>query len=338
MAAMDFNKLLQSLKQGKFAPVYVIDGEEPYFLDVVTAYFEDNILAPHEKDFNLTVVYGKEAEWMDVVNACRRFPMFAERQLVILKDAAQMRTLNELAGYLEHPAPTTVFLIEHRGKKVDGRLKFGKLVDKHAVHYTSSKLKDTDVPAWIQEYGREHGLKIGHQESELLAGYLGNDLQKIVNEIEKVRLNMEPGSNELTPQLIQKYIGISREFNVFGFPEALTGGNKDQLYRMLNYFLANPKNAPVPLLVGTLYNHFERMYMQHFTAGKSAKEIAAQMNLKNEWAAKAYMNRPQHSLPQIEECLQTLAEWSGKFVGIRSDVSDKEWLKEFTARIGEILS
>lgn len=338
MPAMDFNKLLQSLKQGKFAPVYVIDGEEPYFLDVVTNYFEDNILAPHEKDFNLTVVYGKDAEWVDVVNACRRFPMFAERQLVILKDAAQMRSLNELAGYLENPAPTTVFLIEHRGKKVDGRIKFGKLVDKHAVYFNSNKLKDSDVPHWIQGYGQEHGLKIGHQESELLAAYLGNDLQKIVNEVEKVRLNLEPGMNELTPQLIQKYIGISREFNVFGFPEALTGGNKDQLYRMLNYFLANPKSAPIPLLVGVLYNHFEKMYVQQFTAGKSAAEIKSMMNLKNEWAAKQYMNRPPYSLAQIEECLQTLAEWSGKFVGIKSNVSDQEWMKEFTARIGQILS
>lgn len=337
MASVDFNKLISSLKNGKYAPVYVIDGEEPYFLDVVTAYFEEHILVPHERDFNLTIVYGKEAEWMDVVNACRRFPMFAERQLVILKDAAQMKSLNELAGYLEHPAPTTVFLIEHRGKKVDGRSKFGKLAAKDAVYFSASKLKDSDIPHWIQGYGQDHGLKIGQQEAELLAGYLGNDLQKIVNEVEKVRLNMAPGSNELTPQLIQKYIGISREFNVFGFPEALTGGNKDQLYRMLNYFIANPKNAPVPLLVGTLYNHFEKMYVQHFTAGKSASEIASMLKLRNEYSAKHYMNRPVYSLPQIEECLKVIAEWSGKFVGIRSTVSDVEWYKEFTARIGAIL-
>lgn len=338
MASVDFKKLLSSLKDGKYAPVYVIDGDEPYFLDLVTNYFEENILAPHERDFNLTVVYGKEAEWADVVNACRRFPMFAERQLVILKDAAQMKTLNELAGYLEHPAPTTVFLIEHRGKKVDGRYSFGKLVSKNSVYFTSTKLKDSDVPHWIQGYGQEHGLKIGPQEAELLAGYLGNDLQKIVNEIEKVRLNMEAGSNELTPQLIQKYIGISREFNAFGYPDALTGGNKDQLYRMINYFIANPKSAPVPLLVGSLYNHFEKMYVQHFTAGKTASEIASILKLKNEWSAKSYMNRPPYSLPQIEECLQVLAEWSGRFVGIKGNISDTEWYKEFTARIGQILS
>src|SRR6478609_6099204 len=158
MASLDFKKFLSSVKQGKYAPVYVIDGEEPYFLDIATKYFEENILAPHERDFNFTVIYGKEAEWSEVVNACRRFPMFAERQLVILKDASQMKSLNELASYLEHPSPTTVFLIEHRGKKVDGRGKFGKLVDKQTIYFSSTKLKDADVPHWIQGYGNENGL------------------------------------------------------------------------------------------------------------------------------------------------------------------------------------
>ena len=173
---------------------------------------------------------------------------------------------------------------------------------------------------------------------DLLAGYLGNDLRKIANEIEKVRINMPPGAAELTPQLIQQYIGISREYNVFGFGDALTGQKKDQLYKMLNYFIANPKSAPIPLLVGTLYNHFERMYVQHYVQGKNASQIVAMLNLKNEWAAKNYMGSPAYSLAQVEACLQTIAEWSGKFVGINANIGDVEWLKEFTARIEIILS
>lgn len=319
-------------------PVYLIDGEESYYLDIITGYFETQILQPHERDFNLTVMYGKDTNWVDVLNACRRFPMFTERQVVILKDAAQMKDLGELGSYIEQPSPTTIFLIEHRFKKVDGRSKLPKMIDKTGVHFTANKLRDADIPHWIQTYGDEHGLHIGVREADTLAASLGNDLQKIANEIEKVRINMQPGEAELTPQLIQKYIGISKEYNVFGFPEALTGGNKEHLYKMLSYFIANPKSAPVALLVGVLYNHFERMYVQHYTAGKSAGEIAAMLKLKNEWAAKNYINKPPFSLLQIEECLQTLAEWSGKFVGIRSNVSDVEWLKEFTARIEIILS
>src|SRR6187401_3587034 len=161
MAQADFKKLIQSLQKGQYAPVYLVDGEEPYYLDIITEYFEEKILQPHERDFNLTVMYGKDAEWVDVVNACRRFPMFAERQVVILKDAAQMKTLSELTGYVEHPSPTTIFLIEHRFKKVDGRSKLPKLIDKTGVHFTANKLKDSDIPHWIQSYGDEHGLRIG---------------------------------------------------------------------------------------------------------------------------------------------------------------------------------
>src|SRR5438094_259262 len=138
----DFKKLMKSLQAAQYAPVYLIDGEEPFYLDLITAYFEESILQPSERDFNLLVLYGKDAAWADVVNACRRFPMFAERQVVILKDAYQMRELNELAGYLENPAPTTVFLIEHRFKKADGRGKIVKYAKEKGVYFTSDKIKD----------------------------------------------------------------------------------------------------------------------------------------------------------------------------------------------------
>lgn len=337
-AQTDFPKLMQSLAKGNFAPVYLIDGEESYFLDSITDFFEERILQPAECDFNLTVMYGKDAEWSEVVNACRRYPMFAEKQVVILKDAAQMRDLSELNSYVEKPSPTTIFLIEHRNKKVDGRSKLSKLAMDSGVCFTSNKIKDTDLADWIQGYGREHGLDIGIREAELLAGYLGNDLNKIVNEIEKVRLNMQPGEAHLTPQLIQKYIGISKEYNALGFPEALTGGNKDLLYKMVTYFIQQPKTAPPPLLIAFLYNHFERMYIQHFTAGKTTAEIAKMLKLKNEWMAKNYVGLPRYSLTQVEDCLTTIAEWSGKFVGIGTRITDKGWYKEFTARLEAILA
>ena len=337
--AIDFKKLQQSLQKGQYAPVYLVDGEEPYYLDIITDFFEEKILQPHERDFNLTVFYGKDAQWVDVVNACRRFPMFAERQVVILKDAAQMKDLGELVPYLEQPSPTTIFLIEHRFKKVDGRSKLPKVVDKTGVVFTSNKIKDEALPDWIMEYCGTHGITVHFNEAQMLAGYLGNDLQKIVNEIEKVRLNLQPGESELTPQLIQKYIGISKEYNVLGFPDALTSGNKEQLYKMLGYFIESPKNAPPPLLIGILCNHFEKMYLQHHAQGRNVNEIAAALGLSDKmaWKAKEYLQRPRYSLQQVEACLQVIAAWSGKFVGIQSKVSDVDWLKEFTARIELIL-
>lgn len=330
----DFKKLYKSLEAKQFAPVYLLDGEEPFYLDLITEYFEEKILQPHERDFNLMVLYGKDAEWADVVNACRRFPMFAERQVVILKDAGQLKGFNELAGYLENPSPTTVFLIEHRFKKADGRSKVVKYAKEKGVHFTSDKVKDDNVPNWIQNYGKEIGFEVGERESQILATYLGNDLQKIVNEIEKVRINVTD-EKYLTTELIQKYIGISREYNVFEFPEALTSGDRDKLYRMLSYFLANPKSAPMVLLIGSFYNHFNKLYLANFAAGKPEKEALAIVGV---WQAKLrelMAATRQWPLHKVEYCLMLLGQYSTRTVGIESSASDSELLKEMIGRMME---
>lgn len=328
----DFKKLFQSLHAHQYAPVYLIDGEEPYYLDRITEYFEEHILSPAERDFNLMVLYGKDSEWADVVNACRRFPMFAEKQVVILKDAAQLKGFNELSGYLENPAPTTIFLMEHRGKKADGRSKVLKLAKEKGVHLTSDKIRDEQIPQWIQGYGIEVGLSIGEREAQVLATYLGNDLQKIVNEIEKVRINV-PGERDLTMPLIQKYIGVSREYNVFEFPEVLTHGDRDKLFRMLSYFVANPKAAPMPLIIGSFYNHFNRIYQAHFLQGKSEKEMAAALGTYPSKVREIMALAQRWPLARVEYCLLLLSKYSTMAVGIKSNAADSELLKEMVGKM-----
>jgi DNA polymerase III subunit delta len=328
----EIKKLLQSLKAGQYAPVYLIDGEEPYYLDIITNHFEEQILKPEERDFNLMVLYGKDSEWADVVNACRRFPMFAERQVVILKDAAQLKGFNELAGYLENPAPTTIFLIENRFKKADGRSKVVKLAKEKGFYITSEKIRDEQVPNWIMSYGREIGFEVGEREAQILATHLGADLQKIANEIEKVRINV-PDEKQLTAQLIQKYIGVSREYNVFEFPEALTSGDKDKLYRMLSYFIANPKAAPMPLLIGSFYNHFNRLYQAHFVAGRPEKEMAAALGTYPSRLREIMATAHRWPLPRLEYCLLLLGKYSTMAVGINSNTHDSELLKEMIGKM-----
>ena len=330
----ELKKLFQTLQLRQFAPVYLIDGEEPYYLDMITTYFETQVLAPAERDFNLMVMYGKDSEWMDVVNACRGYPMFAEKKVVILKDAAQLKGFNELAAYMEKPSPTTVFLIEHRFKKADGRSKVVKWAKEKGIHFTSDKIKDDAVPQWIQNHGKEIGFLVGQRESEVLASFLGNDLQRIANEIEKVRINV-PGEKELSLQIIQKYIGISREYNIFEFPEALTGGDRDKLYRMLTYFLANPKAAPMPLLIGSFYNHFNRLYQANFVKGKTDKDAAAALGI-SPWMVKNILSSAQHwPLHRVERCLLLLGKYSTMAVGIKNTAGDRELLKEMVAQMLE---
>lgn len=325
----DLRKIHQSIQLKQLAPVYLVDGEEPYYIDMITSWFENEILSPAEKDFNLMVLYGKDVDWPDVVNTCRRFPMFAERQVVILKDAAGMlpKSFGELAGYLENPSPTTVFLIEHRFKKADGRGKIVKYAKEKGFYFTSDKIKDEHVPQWIQSLGEEIGVRVGERESQMLATYLGNDLQKIANEIEKIRINV-PNEKALTAELIQKYIGISREYNVFEFPETLTNGEYEKMYRMMAYFIANPKAAPIPLLVGTFYTHFNRLYQANFVRGKSDKEVASALGMAP-YFVKKLMAVVQHwPLHRVERCMMLLSKYNTMAVGIKSDADDEELLKE----------
>lgn len=333
----DFSKLMKSLEAGQLAPVYLVDGEEPYYIDLITGYFQEKILQPAERDFNLIVLYGKDTEWADVVNACRRFPMFAERQVVILKDAAQMKGLPELEGYLQNPAPTTVFLIEHRFKKVDGRSRLLKLVKEKGIYFNSEKIKDDQVPGWIQGYGHHTGFEVPQREAEILATYLGNDLQKIANEIEKVRINV-PEEKALTAAMIQKYIGISKEYNLFEFPETLANGDKEKMYRMLGYFLSNMKNAPMPLLVGSLYSHFSKLYKACFVQGMPEKEASAAIGT---WPSKLReFNGIIRRLgrPRIEQALLIIAAYNNKGVGIESAAGDSELLKEMVGKLELVLS
>ena len=317
----------------QYAPFYLIDGEEPYYIDALTTHFENDILLPHEKDFNLITLYGKDVQWADVVNACRRFPMFAERQVVILKEAAQLKDFNELASYLEKPSPTTVLLIEYRFKKADGKTKVVKYAKDKGLYFNSEKVKDTAMPGWIQDYGRQIGFAIGEREAQILATYLGNDLQKIANEIEKVRINV-PEEKELTGAMIQKYIGISREYNIFEFAEVVTGNDMDKLYRMLNYFLVTPKAAPMPLLIGSFYGHFSKLYAANFVKGKSDKDAATALGT---WPTKVrdYIAATQRwPLARTERALMLLGKYSTMAVGIKSGTDDRELLKEL---IGQLL-
>ncbi len=323
---------MQTLRQKAYVPVYLIDGEEPYYIDKITSWFETSVLQPAERDFNLITLYGKDTSWADVVNACRRFPMFAERQVVILKEANQLAEFGNLSGYLENPSPTTILVIEHRFKKADARGKVVKLAKEKGIYFTSEKIRDEQVPGWVQAYGEETGFRIGTKESELLAGHLGGDLQKIVNEIEKVRINVPEGS-ELTAALIERYIGISRDYNIFEFSDVLTSGNKERLYPMLAYFTAHTKAAPMVLVIGALYTHFNRLYRAHFLQGKSDKEAAAALGTYPSRVKEIMSAAKRLSLTRIEYCLLLLGQYSAYAVGINSGRNDAALLKELVGKM-----
>lgn len=323
----DFNRILSVLKSKQYSPFYLLEGEEFYYIDQLIDFFDEQILDADQKDFNLMTLYGKDSEWSDVVNACSRFPMFAEHTIVILREAIQMKNLDELIPYFKHPTSSTLLIIDYRGKETNSKDKWAKtLTDNNAVIFKSQKLSETEVPTWIQQYGGMQQLKIEREQAETLAAYLGNDLQKITNELDKVKIN-EPGLGTLSPELIEKYIGISRDYNFLDLPKVIFQNDTVKLSRMLTYFVANPKSAPLPPLVATFYTFADKIYRCYSVPNDFNNPDSKSLYYYREYAAK-------FNVETIHRFIVLLNDLALKTVGIGTGTkNDGEILKEMVAKL-----
>lgn len=328
----DFKQIVDAIKSKNLAPVYFLDGEEPYYLDKLMELFEHEVLAPSERDFNLSVYYGREIKALEIINACLRFPMFAERQVVLVKDAAAISDLDKLESYFLQPTPSTILVLEYRNKKVDVRTKFGKFIKEKLAYFSSEKMKENAMPRWIMQLGKELGFEIADKEAAVLTLYLGNNLQKIASELEKIRINA-PNEKVLSGALIQQYIGINRDYNMFEFPEAFSSGNKDRLYRMLAYFLEHSKASPMVVITASFFNHFQQIYKANFARQLPEKEWAGAIGVAP-YFVKDVMNKTrQWPLHKAEQCLLIIAEYNAKCVGIDNNAKDGELLKEMVGKL-----
>ncbi len=326
------NDILKEINNRQFKPVYVFDGEEAYYIDQLTHAFENHALEPHEKDFNQSVFYGKDADWTDVVNECRSYPAFAQRRLVILKEAAQMKKITELEAYISNPSKDTILVIAHKHKKLDGRTSLYRAIKKQADYHTFEKIKEYHLTDWILNFCITRNLKINQRNAELLGIYLGNDLQKIVNELEKVMLNIHEGE-EITEELIEKYIGISKDYNVFQYPTAILERNGEKAFKVVNYFMANPKDAPMVVVTATLYGQFCKLYQYHYAKSLGQKEIAAALKIAPFFVKDYDQASRKFSLIQTTKAIQLIHEYNLKSIGIDVAHNDISLLKELTAKL-----
>ncbi len=334
MAQQTHTQIINDFKKGKAQPLYILDGLEPYYIDKICDAAEEFLLQPQEKDFNLSVFYGKDAEWSAVVSACRRFPMFAEKQLVIVREAQSMKDLAKLDVYIQQLMPTTVLIIAHKYKKLDARLSFTKNCAKApgSVMYTSEPVKDYQLADWIRNYGTEVKISIAPDVASVLANSLGSDLQKIVNEIEKVRLN-DPLADTLTTTLVEKYIGISKDYNVFELPKALMNRNAVHAINIIQYFISRPKDAAMPLVLAGLYNSFSKLHAFHYVRNLPDKDAAQKMGV-SPWAIKDFKSAVGvYNVSQTEKVLQIIYTTSQKAYGFNSSASYGDVLKEMVAEI-----
>ncbi|MDB5148482.1 MAG: holA, partial [Mucilaginibacter sp.] len=257
-------EILKDLKNRKFKPLYLLHGEEPYFIDLVSNYVEHHVLPEHERGFNQTVAYGKDTDIMTVLNAAKRYPMMADYQVVLVKEAQDMKwgkdddnkkSIDPVLSYLENPLPSTILVFCYKYGKFDKRKKTYKAIEKNGLIFESATLYDNKVPAWVEGYVSDKGYKMNQQASAMIAEYLGNDLSKIANELEKLMLNVSAGQ-EITLKHIQDNIGISKEYNVFELQTALTKKDAYKVNQIINYFESNPKSNTKVLVLGKLNNYF----------------------------------------------------------------------------------
>lgn len=294
---------------------------------------EHKILPEEEKSFNLTIFYGKDADWTSVVNACRRYPMFAERQVVLLKEAQQMRDIGRLEPYIMQPLDSTIFVVSYKDKKVDGRSKLAKLLKEKGELLSTKKMYDNQLPEWVTELLLSRGLSIQQKALALLIDHIGNDLVRIKSEAEKIQINLG-NRTMINEDDVEKFVGISKEYNAFELQIALAKKDLAKSLRIIQYFESNPKAAPIQLVLPTLYSFFSKVYMIFGIPGPDEKTAASVLGV-SPFFVKDYLTAAKnYGFAGTENALLLLHHYNLKSVGVGSiNVEDASLLKELVAKL-----
>lgn len=330
---MSAEKILGDWKKGIFKPVYWLEGEEPYFIDILVNHAEKKILSEAEASFNLTIFYGKDADWAQVVNACRRYPMFAERQVVILKEAQQMRDLEKLESYIENPLISTVFVVSHKEKKVDGRGKLAKALKGKAEVLSTKKLYDNQLPEWTNNIIKSQGLSIAPKALHMLIDHIGNDLNRIENEVEKLTLNLA-GNKNISEDDVEKYIGVSKEFNAFELQAAIAQKDLSKSIRIIQYFDANPKAGPIQLVLPSVYNFFSKLYVLKSMPNADERTAAGALGISPFFIKDYFAAARKYDYAGVEKTLLLLHQYNLRTLGVHNgSASDAGLMKELVVKI-----
>jgi DNA polymerase-3 subunit delta len=342
---MSFEEIIRDLKNKVYHPVYFLHGDEPYYIDSISNYIENNVLNDMEKEFNQTVIYGRDCDVLSVISTSKRYPMMSNYQVVIVKEAQDVKNLiskpkeddsddeNPLLNYLVQPQKSTLLVFCYKYKTIDKRTKLAKSLTKHTVFFESKKLYDNKLPDWITRFTTTKGYKIEERAAVLLSEYIGNDLTRIANEIEKLTLNI-PKEKIIDDALIEKYIGISKEFNVFELQHALGTKNILKANRIINYFAANEKNNPMVLTMGNLYSYFNKIMTYHVLSNKSEKNVAAELGV-HPFFVKDYVKAAgNYGQSKLVEIFSLLREYDMRSKGVNNESAvHGDLLKEMVYKI-----
>lgn len=327
-------KIVNDIKNGNIKPIYFLMGEEPYYIDKLSDYIDQNVLSEEEKGFNQTVLYGRDVSIEDVISTCKRYPMMADKQVVIVREAQDLvKTIDKIESYAENPMPTTVLVFCYKYKTLDKRKKVTKLLEKNGLVYESKKLYDNQVGEWIKRVLSGKGFTIEPKASAMLVEFLGTDLSKINNELEKLQIVLPKGS-VISAKHIEENIGFSKDYNVFELRKALGEKNQLKAYKIAQYFAENPKDNPLVMTTSLVFSFFVQLLQYHGLKDKNPKNVAAALKV-NPYFLKDYdvalRNYPMKKVSQIVATLRDV-DVKSKGVGANS-LPQHDLLKEMLVKI-----
>lgn len=331
---MTFDSILADLKAKKYSPIYFLMGDESYFIDRITDYIAQNVLTETEKAFNQMVLYGKDVEIGEVIDSAKRFPMMAPNQVIIVREAQNIRNIDDLIYYVRSPLKSTILVINYKYKTLDKRKKLYTELSQHAILFESKKLYEDKIPDWITKYLKSKGLEIQPTAALMITEFLGNDLCKVANELDKLILTLPKGENLVTPNHIEENIGISKEYNNIELQNALVKGDHLKAFRIANHFAHDQKNNPFVVTIGVLYSFFNKVLVYYFLPDKSKQSVAAALKI-NPFFVSDYQQAAKKFPPKkAVEIISCLREYDLKSKGVNNISAEPgDLLKELIYKI-----
>lgn len=328
-------EIVKDLKEKKFKPVYYLMGEESYYIDRIADYMATTILTEEEKEFNQIILYASDTDLSTIINAAKRYPMMAEHQLIIVKEAQNLKNLDELSYYLQKPQPSTILVFCHKNGTLDRRKKITLEIEKNGVLYESKKIKETQLPAFIVNYLKRKGIEIEPKACELIAESIGSDLNRISSELDKLFLSLSPQQKRVTSELVEQHIGISKDFNNFELRNALIEKDVFKANQIIKYFEENPKNNPIQMSLSLIFSFFSNLMLAYYAPEKSEQGIATQLGLRSPWQSKDYMAAMRkYSALKVMHIISDIRECDARSKGVNNPSTESgELLRELIFKI-----
>ena len=319
---MDHKSILKELKSGNYSPVYFLQSEEPYYIDVIVDYIENSILDEGEKSFNQVTLYGKETDFKQVIDQSLQFPMMASHRVVVVKEAQEMSSLIKLADYIAQPSPQTILVLAHKHKKLDKRKKkIWTALKKNAVVLDTKKIYDNQVPGLISGMAKEKNINLSPKIANMIAEHLGANLSKINNELDKLSLNLD-SSTAVTMEHVETYIGISKDYNVFELQKALGMRDKSKAYKIIEYFSRNHKAHPIQMNIGALFNYFSKLFIAKKYINADNKTFASATKVNPFFAQEYKSAAKNYELDELKKVFRLIHDMDKKSKGVESKRSD----------------